>query len=484
MAGQNFLAKEEKIEKQKIRILFINPPWFEGSTFDELITKAPPLGLAYLAAVLEQDGFSHIRIIDMKVGEMDFNGIKEEIEKFKPDIIGLTLATGQVSSTVKIIRIAKEINSSTYCIIGGPHVSALPARTLEETGADMAVFGEGELTMLEIARAIASGKELDGIEGLVFKKKDLIKKNLPRPLIKDINTLPFPARHLLPTPEEYSKDSVIALSKIETVIMASRGCPFRCAFCDKSVFGRTLRVRNAKNVVDEIELLVKQYNVKSLRFFDDLLTAIPERVKEICHELKKRNLKIKWICEARVNTVNPEMLAIMKDAGCVEIHYGIESGNQAVLKLQQKDVTLEEIRKAVKWTNEAGIESRGYFIIGLPGDTKDTIKETIKFGRSLNLTYAGIFFYIPYPGNFVREYELEDYGQVLARSWDEYAAFEKPIFIPKGMTEKELIKYYRRAYLLMHLNIKSIINILKGIKNLTILKSYIKAFFWSAGFKK
>lgn len=469
---------------KNIPILFVAPFFSLLPTFDEFVSKTPPLGLAYLAAVLKKNGFNNIRIVDMLAEKMRYEQIKEEVLRFKPAILGITLTTRQVNSVAKIIKIIKEINPNILCVIGGVHPSALPERTLEETNADVCVFGEGELTMLEIAKAFTEGREFDSIEGIVFKKGNLIKKNFPRALIEHLDSLPFPARYLLPSPEEYSRNSQTALTKNETVIITSRGCPFRCAFCDKSVFGRTHRVRSAKNVVDEIELLVKEYNIKSIRFYDDLFTAMPKRVEEICQELKRRNLKIKWSCESRVNTINPAMLAIMKEAGCVEMHFGIESGNQEILNLQQKDITLEQIRTAVKITNEAGINSRGYFIIGLPGDTRKTIIETIKFGKSLNLKNAAIFFYVPFPGLFERKYNLEDYGKVLIKDWEDYVVFEEPIYIPKGMTKEELSRLYRRAYLAMHLNFKSVFNILKRVKNIAMFKSYFHAFFWSLGLRR
>jgi len=474
---------KDRIKKES-PIMFVAPLFSSSLSFDELVSKTPPLGLAYLAAVLERDGFTNIKIIDMLAEKIDFGQIEEEITKFNPLILGITLTTRQVKPVAEVIKIAKKINPNIICVIGGVHPSALPERTLEETKADVCVFGEGELTMLEVARALKNGISFDNIEGIVFKKGNIIKKNYPRALIENIDSLPFPARHLLLLPKEYSQDSQTALTKNETVMMTSRGCPFRCAFCDKSVFGKTHRIRSANNVVDEIELLVKKYDIKSIRFYDDLFTAMPERVEEICRELKNRNLKIKWSCESRVNTINPSMLAMMKEAGCVEMHFGIESGNQEVLNLQQKDITLEQIRRAVKLTNEAGIDSRGYFIIGLPGDTRKTILETIKFGKSLNLKNSAIFFYVPFPGTFERKYKLEDYGEVLIKDWEDYVVFEDPIYIPKGMTKEELTKLYRRAYLEMHLNFKSIINLLKRVKNITTLKSYFKAFFWSIGFKR
>ena len=475
----------KKLKKRDMAILLVAPLWYGGSGLDKLISKVPPLGLAYIAAVLEKEGFGNIRIVDMKAEKIGFGELRDIIFNFKPKILGVSLATGQVSSGTKLIKIAKEIDKDIICMIGGPHPSALPEKTLEETDADVCIFGEGELTTLEFVKAVYEGKELDGIRGLAFKKNGAIKKNPPRALISNLDDIPFPARHLILSTAEYSKDSETALTSIHATMMTSRGCPFRCAFCDKSVFGRSFRYRSAKNVVDEIETLVKSYNVQSIRFFDDILTAIPKRVKEICDELIKRNLKIKWSCEARVNTVNPEMLKMMKNAGCTEMHFGIESGDQKILDLQQKDITLDQAREAVKWTNEAGIESRGYFIIGLPGDTKKTINETIQFGRSLNLGYIGIFMFTPYPGTFERKYRLEDYGAVLAKSWDDYVTtFEKPSFVPKGMTAEELTNAYKKAYLLMHLNLKTIINLLKSAKSFPKIKSYIKAFFWSVGLKR
>lgn len=478
------MAEISNQAKKDYPIMFIAPFFSSALSFDELVSKTPPLGLAYLAAVLERDGFSNLKIIDMLAEKISFERIGEAIAKFNPAILGLTLTTRQVKPVAEIIKITKEISPDILCVIGGVQASALPEKTLVETGADVCVFGEGELTILELARALINKGSLDSIEGIVFKKGETTQKNPPRALIKDLDALPFPARHLLLLPKEYSRDSQTALSDNETVMVTSRGCPFRCAFCDKSVFGRTHRVRSAKNVVDEVEFLVKEYGVKSIRFFDDLLTSIPERIKAICHELKERNLNIKWSCESRVNTINLELLTVMKEAGCVEMHFGIESGNQEILNLQQKDITLEQIVAAVKITNQVGIASRGYFIIGLPGDTRKTILETIKFGKSLNLKNAGIFFYVPFPGTFERKYKLEDYGEVLIKDWEDYVVFEKPVYIPKGMTEAELMKLYRRAYLEMHLNFKSIINLLKRARNISTLKSYFKAFFWSLGFKK
>lgn len=480
----NSMSGKKKIIQKGMPILFVCPPFSLTESLEGLVSKAPPLGLAYIAATLEKNGYNNIRIIDMKAEKMDFEKLKKEILNLKPVIIGLGLTTRQVSSGAKIIKMAKGINPGTICVVGGPHISVLPERTLTEINADICVCGEGEITMLEIANAIYEKNGFDSIDGIVFRKGGAIKKNSPRPLVEDIDSLPFPARHLLLPPVEYSKGSQTILSPIETIIMTSRGCPFRCAFCDKSVFGKTFRVRSIKNVIDEIELLIEKYQIKSIRFFDDLLTVIPKRIKELCHELKRRDIKLIWSCESRVNSVTPEMLVMMKGAGCVEIHFGIESGNQGILDLQQKDITLEQVRNAVKWANKAGLDTRGYFILGFPGDTKETIKETIKFGKSLNLTSAGVYLYVPYPGVYERKYKLEDYGQVLAKNWDDYVVFERPAYLPNGMAEEELIKLYKRAYLEMHLNFKSIFNLLKRLKNITALKYYITEFFWSIGLKK
>jgi len=473
------MAEDDFEEMEIMKILFINPPWFEGSTFDKLISSNPPLGLAYIAAYLEKNGYKNIEILDMKVLGLTFNEIESKIRKTKPDIVGITAATGQISSTSKIISIIKKIKPNTVTVIGGPHPSALPKRTLREVNADVCVIGEGEVTFLELVKIIEKNVDLKNVDGICFRNgNDKIIINKRRELIEILDELPFPARHLIPPLEEYRHSSSFGENKLHTSVMTSRGCPFRCKFCDKSIFGRTFRTRSVKNVVDEIEFLVKKYGVEEIRVFDDLFTVNERRVKEICNEIIKRELNFSWCCEARVNSVTPEMLKLMKKAGCTQIDYGIESGSQEILDLLNKDTNLDEIRNAVKWTKEVGIKIKGYFLLGLPGETKKLIEKTIEFAKSLDIDYAAFFFYSPYPGTPLYN-SLNKYGKIIALKWDEYVTFETPAFLPKGISKEKLVFLYKKAFYEFYFRPKYMIKIVKEIKTFAALISYIKAAFWA-----
>lgn len=465
-----------------MRILLINPPWSNDSVLDSLISNNPPLGLAYLAAVLEKEGYKEIKIVDMKVSKMPLNEIKSYIHDFKPNIVGIYSTTGQVTSAAKIIDIIKSIDKGIWCVLGGPHPSVLPERTLKETNADIVVLGEGEITMLEFVKAVESKREISGVLGLYYKKEGDILFTGRRPYIEDLDTLPLPARHLLPDISLYSDTNSVYETKLHAQVMSSRGCPFNCAFCDKSVYGRTYRVRSAKSTVDEIEFLVNKYNVREIRFFDDLFTANKQRVVDICDELKKRNIQISWSCESRVNTITPELLKIMKEGGCWAISYGIESGTQEVLDALNKGITLDQIKTAVKLAKDAGLTVRGYFMIGLPTENVETIKRTIKFATKLDLDHAVFSLFSPYPGTELFK-NIEKYGIIKAKNWDEYMDLgQNPPFIPHGMTSKQLERYYKLAYLSFYLRPRNLLAIIKRLHTFSSFNQHFKAFLWT--FKK
>lgn len=470
----------ENVHKKVVgmKVLFINPPWFEGSTFDRLISSNPPLGIAYIAAYLKKNGYIDVEILDMKVLGLTFDEIELKVRKIAPHIVAITAATGQLSSASKIIGIIKKINPKIITVIGGAHPSALPERTLREVNADVCVIGEGEATFLELVKAIEKNGDLKDVDGICFKNRN--KKmitNKRRKLIENLDELPFPDRDLLPPLKAYMTSN-FGEDKLHTSVMTSRGCPFGCKFCDKSIFGRTSRLRSVKNVVDEIDILVKNYGVNEIRFFDDLFTVNERRVRDICDEIMKRGLKFSWCCEARVNTVNPKMLRLMKEAGCRQIDYGIESGAQEILDLLNKGTTLDQIRTAVKWTNEAGIKIKCYFVLGLPGETKEHIRTTINFAKSLDIDYAAFFLYSPYPGTPLYG-SLSKYGRIIASNWDEYVTFEAPAFLPKGLNKKELELLYKRAFYEFYFRPKYILKIIKEIKSASALLSYIKAGIWA-----
>ena len=433
-----------------MRILLITPPNYPGvgrKEFKQVIDIYQPLGLAYIAAVLEKAGYE-VGIIDAKVEKLSFEAIIKRVADFKPQIIGLSSSTPDFCVTVAL---AKQIRASgDYTIIvGGKHVSALPEETLAEECFDYGVVGEGEETALELVNAILrkDTQALKSIKGIVFRSGSERIRTPRRPYIEDLDTLPFPARHLLPPLTQYQYLYYKALPL--ATILTSRGCLYQCTFCDRAVFGNKMRVRSITNIVDEMQMLVRDYGVKVINIPDDLFTLNPQRVEDFCRQLLARNLKISWSCLSRVDLVNPDMLKIMQKAGCWMIGYGIESGNQRILDTIKKNITLETIKQALRWTRQLNIRTLGFFMLGLPGDSEETIRQTLRFSRSLPLDRIVFFITQPYPGSELyqtanREGKINK--EVSYRYYHNYFFPEKLSYISEGLSAQMLKRYLKKAY--------------------------------------
>lgn len=465
-----------------MKILLINPPWFEDAALDKLIPLTHPLGLAYIAAVLERNGYNDVQILDARPLGLRLERIVSIIRKLQPQIIGIMASTSQMTLADEILHWIKKINPAILCVIGGPHVSALPERTLKETKVDVCVVGEGEYTFLDLIKTFEKHGDFKKVKGIYYRDGNgKIISTGGRPFIRNLDELPFPARHLLlplsfytPSPPNLKGNRKFCASFVTT-----RGCPFKCKFCDKSVFGNTYRKRSAESIIDEIEVLVEKYGVREIRFWDDLFTIDKERVEKICFGLIRRNLKINWSCDSRVDTVTDGLLRLMKKTGCWQISYGIESGSQKILDLLEKEIELDEVRNTIEITKKVGLSTRGYFMLALPGDTRETMKETIEFAKSLNLDHAVFTLYSPYPGT--ESYSsLTKYGRLLALKWEDYLNFGKPAFLPRGVDREELELIFKKAYSGFYCRPKYIFKTIKSIKNIGTLKSYVRAFVWTA----
>ncbi len=362
-----------------MKIAFIGPKW------NTMVNAYPSLGLAYLAAVAEQDGHE-ARIFDF--GLRPCRSLEEEVQDvvdFKPDLVALTSMTTSYASVEESAAMLKEALDVTT-IIGGPHATTLPDLTLENPNIDYLIYAEGEDIFQDFLRALDSGTQnWSDIEGLWYKEDGRVINGGERDLIKNLDALPYPARHLFDLDQYplYAPDGEPMLT-----VLSSRGCPYNCSFCFKGIVGRTYRQRNPDNIADELEYIIENYGVRNFYFIDDLFTIDVRRLDKILDHFIERNMDIRWQCLARVDRVNPELLAKMYQAGCRQIHYGIESGNEEVLKRTAKHIRLDQVGDAVRWTEEAGIQSKGYFILGLPGDTEETMEETIEFAADLELTDA------------------------------------------------------------------------------------------------
>ncbi|MBC8473241.1 MAG: cobalamin B12-binding domain-containing protein [Candidatus Omnitrophica bacterium] len=433
-----------------MKILLIYPPvsLFERPRWSDFIPIYPPLGLAYIARVLEQAGYD-VRIIDAKAERLSIDKILKRVSEFNPNIVGLSSSTPDFCITTSLAKKIKSLGNYTI-FIGGPHVSALPEETIKEECFDYGIIGEGEHTAVELAGAISSGaskERLSGIKGIIFNNGSKIIRTSPRPYIENLDTIPFPARHLLPDAKRYRYSWYKHLPTV--TIITTRGCPYQCIFCDRAVFGNRLRMRSIDNIMGEIEILVNQYGIRGIDIVDDLFTVSQERVEEFCSQLISRKLKVAWSCMGRVDCMTPEILKIMKKSGCWQIAYGIESGNQRVLDLIKKNITLEMAERAIRWTKEAKIRASGLFMIGLPADTKETMQETLEFAKKLPVDRLSFCITQPFPGSELYKTALAR-GEILKDVGYEYYGnthFYKNIpYIPKGLDVKTLIKYRHKFY--------------------------------------
>ncbi|NIR86537.1 radical SAM protein [Candidatus Bathyarchaeota archaeon] len=424
-----------------MKIVLVNPPTPHIESFLVLGITVPPLGLAYLAAVLEAEGHS-VKIIDASALGMSMFEIKREIERNQPEIVGVTSTTPTIREALATLRTVKDVCPDAVTVLGGPHISFLTVETMGKCAQlDVSCVGEGEMTMLDLVRAVKRKASLSDVRGIAYRSNGSVKKTQPRPPISDLDGLPFPARHLLPM-DRYS-----ILGKKSTIgnIITSRGCPYSCVFCESSLlFGRRFRARSPKNVVDEMEQVIAEYKPKTIEFSDDLFTLNRRRAEAICDEIKRRGLDIPWACSSRVDTISPKLLQKMKEAGCMLIYYGVESGSQRILNQMGKGISVKQVMDAVKRTREAGIETLASFILGFPGETMNDIAKTIAFAKKLDIEYAQFSFATPYPGTELYNIAKEK-GLLITEDWSEYTA-GKPIIATNGCTKKDLKRIFMRAY--------------------------------------
>lgn len=400
------------------KVLLMNMPSairaYGKSALKGIMAPRPFLSMAELAgSVLHAGG--DCRILDLQSSEHPSKQVENAIEKYSPDIIGLTFTTLLFEEAKMIARFIKEKHPGIIIITGGVHSSIFPEEVAKEPCFDIVVYGEGDMTLQEIVK----GKPLKSIKGIVYKTKKGIKKNPPRPLVKDLDTLPMPAWHLF-NPKLYMNPKAVARVSPVGTIGTSRGCVYGCIYCNKSVFGRVFRAKSVKRVVDEFELLLKS-GFKEIHVWDDMFATDLKRAKDICDEIIRRKLRFSWQleCGVRVNCVDREFFDKCFKAGCYKVAFGFESGSDYILKTIKKGATIEQARNAVRWAKEAGLETTGFFMLGLPEDTIKTMEQTIRFACSLGLDYAKATILVPLPSTPVFD-EFEKKGLLTTKDWSKY----------------------------------------------------------------
>ncbi len=353
-----------------------------------------PLGLATIAAVLEQEGYT-VNIVDLNTKGTNNKELQRRIAD--ADIVGITGLIIDYGEILGLVNAVKQANRRAVVILGGGLATALSQKLLEVSPIDFVVIGEGERTAVDLVSAIKQGSGFSGIRGIAYREGDQIITTEPVELIKDLDVIPLPARHLLDM-SRYVKNHFKSFFNIDTAefgnvlstnMVTSRGCPYHCTFCFKGMWGYEWRGRSPENIVSEIESLYEAYGINGFFFNDEIFALNKERVFAICRLVEQKRLKIAWYCNGRAGMMTKELLQAMYSAGCRGIAYGIESGNQQVLDSMRKKISLAQVRDTVKCTKGARIHASGYFIFGMLGETRTTMEDTLSFARELDLDYCG-----------------------------------------------------------------------------------------------
>jgi anaerobic magnesium-protoporphyrin IX monomethyl ester cyclase len=364
---------------KSMKVTLIYPPGgYFAARWEE--SALPPLGLGYLAAYLEQNGVE-CEILEANALQLKISDIRRHLIESKPDIVGVTFTTENRFIGFDVIKAAKSALPNALVIAGGPHVSATAQDTLTHIPElDLVVRGEGEQTLLNIVRQKESGGSFTGIPGLSFRADGGVVNNPPVDFIHDLDSMPFPARHLMPMDRYLYSADVPGVGKLRALnIMASRGCPFDCSFCaSPRMWGRRFRSRSPENVLAEVDELVNKYGAQALWIFDDTFTINRKRTIAICEGLASKHPGLKWFCEIRVDTVDKELLRIMRDAGCYCVAFGVESGSQRIIDISiGKQIKLDEVHQVVAWCKELGLEYNPFMILSHPEETEEDARQSM-----------------------------------------------------------------------------------------------------------
>lgn len=400
------------------RVLLVNPPSavgvYDRSKIRVAITSAPFITLATLAGELLKEGHQ-VRIADLMVETDPFGAYRKTLSEFRPEYVGITFTTPLYHEAAELATIARELLPDCTTIAGGIHASTLPGESLEEGGFDIVVLGEGERTLAEVV----SGADPGTVRGIAFGKGEGYTETRPRELIEDLDRLPLPAWQLHDL-KRYRSPHIASRKNPVGYMETNRGCNHYCTFCSQRIFGHAVRSKSSRRVVDEMFRML-ELGFQDIHIKDDNFTADIERAKETCRLLRDEKFPAPWALPTGVNVedVDMEFFSLARDAGCYQISFGIESGVPGILSKVNKNQSPERMREAVVMAHRAGLETVGFFMMGLPGDTEETMRESIRFAESLPLTYAKASMTLPFPSSALYRQIKKD-GRILSEDWRMY----------------------------------------------------------------
>jgi anaerobic magnesium-protoporphyrin IX monomethyl ester cyclase len=458
------------------RVLLLSPPYLD--LYGKLKAAAGryfPLGLGYIASYLKKYGGHEVRMYEPEAQRLSGGDILKLIAEFAPDIIGITCSTPNFIRAIDLAKACKAV-SSAKVVIGGVHASAIPEFIIDKYSdcIDFVIVGEGEKTMLDLVSSYEQGTLLEHVNGLVYMKDNHVIRTGKRAFMEDLDSLPFPARELIPQ-DLFTPNMHNARYRNCMTILTSRGCPFNCSFCAaRIVSGRKYRMHSSEYVLAEMEMLKKDYSARQLIITDDTFTINHDRLEKICRGMIDRKLNLAWFCFSQVTTVNKEILELMKAAGCYSIGFGIESADEEILKKMGKPITPEKAKETVRTANKLGLKTQAFYILGSPGETSAQMEKTIEFSREVNAVLTFYNMLTPYPGT--KEFDHYFSGIPPEKiEWDNFVAVgEHCVLERSAIPAKDLQTMIAHANTGYYLHPLRILNLLRHIRTPYEFTNYLR----------
>lgn len=432
-----------------MKLLLIHPPntkevpiGYPRNYSTKARSHLPPLGLLYLAGYLQQ--YHEVKVLDMMVSKADFEGLSEVLERFQPDIVGITSIIGLWPSVLDVLRTVKQYNPSIQTVVGGPNATQYPVETLSHSNVDYVIVGIGQEPLVQLCNHLEQGKTGEGITNCYRRKKSYVHYHPTYLPDYHLDNFPFPDRTVLPS-HHYNIE--FCPENPTTTMITSIGCPFKCAFCDCNK--QRVQMRSAEKVVDEMEA-IELIGIRSILFQDELFTIKPERVRAICEGIIKRKIRLNWSVKSRIDCIRPWMPELMKKAGCFNIHFGIESGNDATLARMKKGYTVAQVREAVKIVKDADLSCTGNFMLAYPGEDEKDVRQTIAFAKELHLDLAQFSLTLDLP-NTELFLEAVQAGRRHGNPWSEFVKHPERVelvemFASDRFSSEKLFEFLDEAY--------------------------------------
>ncbi len=458
------------------KVLLLAPPYLDlYGKLSKAAGRYFPLGIAYIASFLRTYGNHDVRMYEPEAQNLTYADITEFIKTYSPDFVGITCSTPNFSRAIELAKICRK-HSGAKIVLGGVHASAVPEFIIENFSAmiDYVVVGEGEKTMLELIDACMNNKHIEEVKGVVFRNGDRIVQTEHRPYIEDMDSIPYPARDLIPQ-NLFRPNLHNARYRNSLTILTSRGCPFNCSFCAaRIVSGKKYRMHSAEYVLEEMQMLRKDYKARQLIITDDTFTLNHNRLEKICRGMINKKLNLEWFCFSQVNTVNREILKLMKRAGCFSIGFGVESSEKDILKKMGKNIRPEQAVETVREANNIGLKTQAFYVFGTPGETREQMENTISFSRKVGSTLAFFNMLVPYPGtkdfeHFFSSIPLEKI------EWKNFVAIGEECVLSgdSDISPKGIERLLGKANVLYYTNPVRILNVLLQIRTFYEFSNYV-----------